>query len=243
MVAVINFRFSLVFHHHLGFYFASSVWYCNSNFQNGCRFRSHDWRGHAPLVPGRCSHWRRIVAHFTWYVEFEEMAIVFISVLIKHVSVFRRLRHRRCCSFLCRFDAFDFHVRRHFGNDGSNSTHNSRHDCRFGGQCHFNSPPTVSLRFNHHDQETSLFARHYLVQQWYVTLKTNKTSHQLLKCNQFSISTAAYNIFVEDFMVGNIKYIYNGMSYKELKNNIRESRRVRAFPLVDNPSKCINSSI
>jgi chloride channel 2 len=44
-------------------------------------------------------------------------------------------------------------------------------------------------------------------------------------------------------MVGNIKYIYNGMSYKELKNNIRESRRVRAFPLVDNPSKCINSSI
>lgn len=37
-------------------------------------------------------------------------------------------------------------------------------------------------------------------------------------------------------MVGNIKYIYNGMSYKELKNNIRESRRVRAFPLVDNPS-------
>lgn len=37
-------------------------------------------------------------------------------------------------------------------------------------------------------------------------------------------------------MVGNIKYIYNGMSYKDLKNNIRESRRVRAFPLVDNPS-------
>lgn len=37
-------------------------------------------------------------------------------------------------------------------------------------------------------------------------------------------------------MVGNIKYIFNGMSYKELKNNIKESRRVRAFPLVDNPS-------
>lgn len=100
--------------------------------------------------------------------------LFFISVLIKIVSVFRRLRHRRCCSFLCRFDAFDFHLRRHFGNDGSNSSHNSRHDCRFGGQCHFNSPPTVSLRFNHHDQETSLFARHYLVQQWYVTLKKNK---------------------------------------------------------------------
>ncbi|KAI9564003.1 hypothetical protein GHT06_007741 [Daphnia sinensis] len=54
-----------------------------------------------------------------------------------------------------------------------------------------------------------------------------------------SSSSAAYNIFVEDFMVGNIKYIYNGMSYKELKNNIRESRRVRAFPLVDNPTNMI----
>ena len=48
---------------------------------------------------------------------------------------------------------------------------------------------------------------------------------------------AAYNIFVEDFMVRNIKYIYNGMSFKDLKNCIKEGRRVRAFPLVDNPSK------
>ena len=38
-------------------------------------------------------------------------------------------------------------------------------------------------------------------------------------------------------MVRNIKYIYNGMSYKDLKNCIKEGRRVRAFPLVDNPSK------
>lgn len=44
-------------------------------------------------------------------------------------------------------------------------------------------------------------------------------------------------------MVGNIKYIFNGMSYKDLKNNIKESRRVRAFPLVDNPSiSTINSN-
>jgi chloride channel 2 len=56
-----------------------------------------------------------------------------------------------------------------------------------------------------------------------------------LLSNKLNISTAAYSIFVEDFMVRNIKYIYNGMSYKELKNHIRESRRVRAFPLVDNP--------
>ncbi|XP_046448305.1 chloride channel protein 2-like isoform X1 [Daphnia pulex] len=54
-----------------------------------------------------------------------------------------------------------------------------------------------------------------------------------------SSSSAAYSIFVEDFMVRNIKFIYNGMSYKELKNHIRESRRVRAFPLVDNPDSMI----
>ena len=37
-------------------------------------------------------------------------------------------------------------------------------------------------------------------------------------------------------MVGNIKYIFSGMTYKDLKNKIKESRRVRAFPLVDTPS-------
>lgn len=55
--------------------------------------------------------------------------------------------------------------------------------------------------------------------------------------NILVIFAAAYSIFVEDFMVHNIKYIWNGMSYKDLKNNIKESRRVRAFPLVDNPSR------
>jgi hypothetical protein len=81
----------------------------------------------------------------------------------------RRLRHCGSRSFLCRFDPFDFHLRRHFGNDGPNSPHHPRYDCRFGSQRHFDSPPTVSLRFNHHDQETALLARHYLVQQWYVS--------------------------------------------------------------------------
>ena len=38
-------------------------------------------------------------------------------------------------------------------------------------------------------------------------------------------------------MLRNIKYIWNGMSYKELKQTIIEGRKVRAFPLVDNPSK------
>lgn len=34
-----------------------------------------------------------------------------------------------------------------------------------------------------------------------------------------------------------IKYIWDGMTYRELKSTIKEGRRVRAFPLVDNPSE------
>lgn len=37
-------------------------------------------------------------------------------------------------------------------------------------------------------------------------------------------------------MMRNIKFIWNGMSYKQLKEIVREGRPVRAFPLVDNPS-------
>ena len=35
----------------------------------------------------------------------------------------------------------------------------------------------------------------------------------------------------------NIKYIWNGMTYNELKDMMRVSRRVRSFPLVDSPSR------
>ena len=34
----------------------------------------------------------------------------------------------------------------------------------------------------------------------------------------------------------NIKYIWNGMTYQELKAVIQERRKIRSFPLVDNPS-------
>lgn len=49
-------------------------------------------------------------------------------------------------------------------------------------------------------------------------------------------SSGAYRIYVEDFMLRNIKYIWNGMTYTELKQTIKDGRKVRSFPLVDNPS-------
>jgi chloride channel 2 len=48
--------------------------------------------------------------------------------------------------------------------------------------------------------------------------------------------SAAYDIFVEDFMNRNIKYIWNGMTYQELKAVIKDKPKIRSFPLVDNPS-------
>ncbi|KZS06049.1 Chloride channel protein 2 [Daphnia magna] len=54
-----------------------------------------------------------------------------------------------------------------------------------------------------------------------------------------SSSSAAYEIFVEDFMNRNIKYIWNGMTFAELKAVIRERQKIRSFPLVDNPRNMV----
>lgn len=48
-----------------------------------------------------------------------------------------------------------------------------------------------------------------------------------------------YSIYVEDFMIRDVKYIWNGMTYKELKNILQENRNLRGFPLVDKPESMI----
>ena len=52
-------------------------------------------------------------------------------------------------------------------------------------------------------------------------------------------SSGAYNLYVDDFMVREIKYIWYGMTYKELKAVLKESRKLRGFPLVDNPNHMV----
>jgi len=52
-------------------------------------------------------------------------------------------------------------------------------------------------------------------------------------------STSAYDIFVESFMVKDTKYIWYGMSYRELKEVLKDGRKLKGFPLVDNPRKMI----
>ncbi|CAH1972133.1 unnamed protein product [Acanthoscelides obtectus] len=52
-------------------------------------------------------------------------------------------------------------------------------------------------------------------------------------------SSAMYNIYVEDFMVRDVKYIYHGMTYEQLKSLLKENRRLQSFPLVDNPDSMV----
>ncbi|XP_011297399.1 chloride channel protein 2 isoform X2 [Fopius arisanus] len=52
-------------------------------------------------------------------------------------------------------------------------------------------------------------------------------------------SSGMYNIYVEDFMVRDVKYIWHGISYQTLKETLKSNRKLRGFPLVDNPASMI----
>merc|ERR1719210_133858 len=52
-------------------------------------------------------------------------------------------------------------------------------------------------------------------------------------------SSGAYNFFVEDFMVKDIKYIWYGMTFNQLREVLRINKKLRGFPLVDNPTQMI----
>ncbi|XP_012539647.1 chloride channel protein 2 isoform X2 [Monomorium pharaonis] len=52
-------------------------------------------------------------------------------------------------------------------------------------------------------------------------------------------SSGMYNVYVEDFMVHDVKYIWHGISYQKLKDILKENRKLRGFPLVDNPDSMI----
>ncbi|XP_069162273.1 chloride channel protein 2 isoform X5 [Procambarus clarkii] len=52
-------------------------------------------------------------------------------------------------------------------------------------------------------------------------------------------TSGAYNIYVEDFMVRDVKYIWYGIAYRELKNILKEHKKIRSLPLVDSPDSMI----
>lgn len=54
-----------------------------------------------------------------------------------------------------------------------------------------------------------------------------------------NIIVGMYNVYVEDFMVRDVKYIWHGISYQKLKDILKENRKLRGFPLVDKPDSMI----
>lgn len=55
----------------------------------------------------------------------------------------------------------------------------------------------------------------------------------------FLFNKGMYDVYVEDFMVRDTKYIYHNMTYEQLKTLLKENRRLKSFPLVDNPDNMV----
>ncbi|XP_037944560.1 chloride channel protein 2-like [Teleopsis dalmanni] len=52
-------------------------------------------------------------------------------------------------------------------------------------------------------------------------------------------SSGMYSIYVEDFMVRDVKYIWHGISYLKLKEVLKANKTLRSLPLVDTPDNMI----
>jgi len=52
-------------------------------------------------------------------------------------------------------------------------------------------------------------------------------------------SSNAYKVYVEDFMLREVKYIWVGINYRELREVLKDGKKLRSFPLVDNPQNMI----
>lgn len=52
-------------------------------------------------------------------------------------------------------------------------------------------------------------------------------------------SSGFYDKFVEDFMVRDVKYIWQGISYQKLKQVLKSNRKLRSLPLVDSPESMV----
>ena len=52
-------------------------------------------------------------------------------------------------------------------------------------------------------------------------------------------SSMAYTINVQDFMLDNVKYIWQKMTYYQLKEQLMTNKQLRSFPLVDSPDQMI----
>ncbi|VEN62844.1 unnamed protein product [Callosobruchus maculatus] len=48
-------------------------------------------------------------------------------------------------------------------------------------------------------------------------------------------TSSIYDVYVEDFMITDVKFVYLGMTYSELKELLMTHKKMKVFPLVDHP--------
>lgn len=48
-----------------------------------------------------------------------------------------------------------------------------------------------------------------------------------------------YEVHVEHFMVRDVKYIFYGMAYSQLKTLLKENKHLKTFPIVDSPGSMV----
>ncbi|XP_072945808.1 chloride channel protein 2 [Epargyreus clarus] len=54
-----------------------------------------------------------------------------------------------------------------------------------------------------------------------------------------SSASRMYDICVEDFMVRDVKYIWNRMTFQQLKDILKQNKSIKSFPLVDSPTSMV----
>ncbi|KAI4454529.1 chloride channel protein 2 [Holotrichia oblita] len=52
-------------------------------------------------------------------------------------------------------------------------------------------------------------------------------------------SSGMYTVYVEDFMVRGVKYIFRTMSYEQLYTVLKDNKNLHSFPIVDNPDSMV----
>lgn len=56
---------------------------------------------------------------------------------------------------------------------------------------------------------------------------------------QFFQILGMYSVYVEDFMVRDVKYIFRTMTYEQLYTVLRDNKNLHSFPIVDNPESMV----
>lgn len=96
---------------------------------------------------------------------------------------------------------------------------------------------TFALRQYYTNKESPLLTGPSAVHIGYSRINVTATETNPLNYNIWCACLGIYNVYVEDFMVRDVKFIWYNMSYRDLKKVLRSNKALRVFPLVDKPGK------